>query len=162
MPKIKFKPIIADADYSNKLEEALAFAQKQACQQKDIDYITPREILIENKFSGYVFTIDYQHTESKSRMLYIVTFYFNEDIPDEDRDKVVEELIRKNKNDYFQIYTWIDKEAIEDLEHFKKLGTFISRDPDLPPFTKGYKRDDLIELNGKLACLFYENKERIK
>jgi hypothetical protein len=60
------------------------------------------------------------------------------------------------------VITYHNKQAINDLEHVKQVGTFISRDPDLPPFTKDYKRDDLIELNGKLACLFYENKERIK
>jgi hypothetical protein len=160
MPKIKFKPVIADADYSTKYEEALAYFQKVAL--KDIDFITTREIHIENKFSGYVGTIDYQHTESKSRMLCIVSFYFNEEVKEDDRDKVLEELIRKNKNDYFQIYSWVDKEAAEDLEHFMKLGTCISRDPSLPSFTKNYKRDDLIELDNKLAVLFWENGERIK
>ena len=160
MPKIKFKPVIADTDYSTKYEEALAYFQKVAL--KDIDFITTREIHIDNKFSGYVGTIDYQHKESKSRMLCIVSFYFNEDIPDDDRDKVLEELIRKNKNDYFQIYSWVDKEATEDLEHFMKVGTCISRDPSLPSFTKNYKRDDLIELDNKLAVLFWENGERIK
>ena len=160
MPKIKFKPIIADTDYSTKYEEALAYFQKVAL--KDIDFITTREIHIDNKFSGYVGTIDYQHKESKSRMLCIVSFYFNEDITDDDRDKVLEELIRKNKNDYFQIYMWVDKEAAEDLEHFMKVGTCISRDPSLPSFTKNYKRDDLIELDNKLAVLFWENGERIK
>ena len=160
MPKIKFKPVIADTDYSTKYEEALAYFQKVAL--KDIDFITTREIHIDNKFSGYVGTIDYQHKESKSRMLCIVSFYFNEEVKEDDRDKVLEELIRKNKNDYFQIYSWVDKEATEDLEHFMKVGTCISRDPDLPPFTKNYKRDDLIELDNKLAVLFWENGERIK
>ena len=160
MPKIKFKPVIADTDYSTKYEEALAYFQKVAL--KDIDFITTREIHIDNKFSGYVGTIDYQHKESKSRMLCIVSFYFNEEVKEDDRYKVLEELIRKNKNDYFQIYSWVDKEAVEDLEHFMKVGTCISRDPSLPSFTKNYKRDDLIELDNKLAVLFWENGERIK
>lgn len=160
MPKIKFKPVIADTEYSTKYEEALAYFQKVAL--KDIDFITTREIHIENKFSGYVGTIDYQHKESKSRMLCIVSFYFNDDVKEDDRDKALEELIRKNKNDYFQIYMWVDKQATEDLDHFMKVGTCICRDPDLPPFTKDYKRDDLIELDNKIAVLFWENGERMK
>ena len=154
--QIKFKRVMADAESIDDFKWFVSSAQNKT---KDKDTINYQEIWIDNKLAGYIATNDYNHKASESRMLCIVNIFLHES----NFARVLDEFIRKNKKDYYEIYTWQDKNDIAMLDVYKKLGAFLIADPTAPfRVTKDYNRDGLIELEGKLAVLFYEDGERYK
>ena len=159
--KIKFYNVLADREPK---EEALEYLQeyKESLRGKvreGVNTLAIKEVVIDNEFKGYIASVDYNHKESKSRMLCVVDIHVDKEL----KEKVLDEFIRKNKSNYFSIYTWVDKDNIEELEFYKTQGAFICNDPTHPiRFTKDYKRPDIVTLEGRVACLFYEDKESYK
>ena len=154
--QIKFKPIVADADYNKDFEEYLANAQKDTPKPNDALCLEHKEVWVDNKFTGYISTIDYEHKASKSRMLLVHYFELKQN-----HDEVINELIRKNKP-YYEIYMWIDETAEESLKWCSKIGAFMVNDPYNWYFTKDYTKPNLLKLNDKIACILWVEGERIK
>lgn len=157
--QIKFKRVMADADvrYQAAFEMVRSITQKKT---KDIDTLNYQEIWIDNELAGYIATNDYNHKASKSRMLCIVELSLFDEIH---FARVLDEFIRKNKKDYYEIYTWQNEKDIAMLDLYKEIGVFLVADPTAPfRITKDYTRDGLIKLDGRYAVLFYEDGERYK
>lgn len=156
--QIKFKNLLVDKldlEYFNEYQESLRGRIKEG-----VNTCNFKEVYVDNTNVGFLVTADYNHSGSKSRMLQIVDLHLTPEAP---KEKILEEIIRKNKKDYFSIYMWVDSTNEEELDFYSKVGVFIVTDPTMPyRFTNNYKRDDIINLNNRVACLFYEDEERYK
>lgn len=154
--QIKFKRVMADAESIDDFKWFVSATEKKT---KDIDTLNYQEIWIDNVLAGYIATNDYNHKASESRMLCIVNIFLHES----NFARVLDEFIRKNKKDYYEIYTWQNEKDIAMLDLYKEIGVFLVADPTAPfRVTKDYTRDGLIKLDGNYAVLFYEDGERYK
>ncbi len=171
--QIKFKRALCDDEYVEaytKLEaELLGIEQASLDEFSDKDMAKERmqsiyEIWIDSKLIGYIGAQDYEHKASKSRMLCIINFMIKPEYRKKGYgSKALDEFIRKNKKDYYQIYCWCSEHNKDALEFYKQVGVFLVADPTAPfRVTKNYTRDGLIKLDDAYAVLFYEDGERYK
>ena len=158
--QIKFKPIVADAEYNKDFEEYLANAQKETPKPNDALFLQHHEVWVDNKFIGYISTIDYEHKASKGRMLLIHALKFKRLYTACQVEAIFDEFVRKNKK-YYEIYMWIVG-GDASLTGISKIGAFMVNDPMNSYFTKDYTKPNLLKLGNKIACILWLDGDRLK